>query len=86
MGENNKTRMKQVSSFITYASLGVGILFAALLVLFMQPILNIFGANTETYDLAKGYVFHISYGAPFIIWGPPPQASLSAPKAPAVRP
>ena len=68
MGENNKTRMKQVSAFITYASLGVGILFAALLVLFMQPILNIFGANTETYDLAKGYVFHISYGAPFIIW------------------
>ncbi len=68
MGENNKTRMKQVSSLITYASLGVGILFAALLVLFMQPILNIFGANTETHDLAKGYVFHISYGAPFIIW------------------
>ena len=32
MGENNKTRMKQVSAFITYASLGVGILFAALLI------------------------------------------------------
>ena len=68
MGENNKKRMRQVSAFITYASLGVGILSAALLILFMQPILNIFGANTETYDLAKGYVFHISYGAPFIIW------------------
>lgn len=60
--------MKQVSAFITYASLGVGIVFAALLVLFMQPILGIFGANAETYALAKGYVFHISYGAPFIIW------------------
>ena len=68
MGENNKKRMKQVSAFITYASLGIGIVFAALLVLFMQPILGIFGANAETYDLAKGYVFHISYGAPFIIW------------------
>ena len=68
MGENNKKRMKQVSAFITYASLGVGIVFAALLVLFMQPILGIFGANAETYALAKGYVFHISYGAPFIIW------------------
>lgn len=68
MGENNKKRMKQVSAFITYASLGVGIVFAALLLLFMQPILGIFGANAETYDLAKGYVFHISYGAPFIIW------------------
>ena len=29
MGENNKTRMKQVSSFITYASLGVSPLHAA---------------------------------------------------------
>ena len=50
MGENNKKRMKQVSAFITYASLGVGIVFAALLLLFMQPILGIFGANAETYD------------------------------------
>ena len=27
-----------------------------------------FGANAETYEFAKGYTFHISYGAPFIIW------------------
>lgn len=68
LGEQNQKRMKQVSTFITYASLAVGILFALVLVGFMQPILSIFGANEEIYALACGYVFHISYGAPFIIW------------------
>lgn len=68
LGEQNQKRMKQVSAFITYASLAVGIFFALVLVGFMQPILSIFGANEETYALARGYVFHISYGAPFIIW------------------
>ena len=68
MGEKNKKRMKNVSSFITYVSLVTGILFAAILLIFSKPILQIFGANTQTYDLAYGYLFHISYGAPFIIW------------------
>lgn len=68
LGEQNQKRMKQVSTFITYASLAVGILFALVLVGFMQPILSIFSANEETYALTRGYVFHISYGAPFIIW------------------
>ena len=68
LGEQNQKRMKQVSAFITYASLAVGILFALVLVGFMQPILSIFGANEETYALARAYVFHIFYGAPLIIW------------------
>ncbi|MEI3167818.1 MAG: MATE family efflux transporter [Lachnospiraceae bacterium] len=60
--------MRQVSAFTTYASLVVGVLFAGALLVFMQPILTLFGANEETYAFAKGYVFYISYGAPFIIW------------------
>lgn len=68
MGEKNEKRVKNTSAFVTYASLGVGILFALVLIIFMQPILHIFGANAQTYELAKGYTFHISYGAPFIIW------------------
>ena len=27
-----------------------------------------FGANEQTSLYAKGYTFHIAYGAPFIIW------------------
>lgn len=68
MGEKNNQRMKNVSSFITYASLIIGIFFCFILIIFMKPILSIFGANAQTYDFANGYVMHISYGAPFIIW------------------
>ena len=68
LGEQNQKRMRNVSAFITYASLVTGIIFAGLLLGFMRPILTVFGANEETYAFARGYVFHISYGAPFIIW------------------
>ena len=68
MGEKNEKRVKNTSAFVTYASLIVGILFALILILFMKPILYTFGANSQTYEMAKGYTFHISYGAPFIIW------------------
>lgn len=68
LGAKNEKRARQTSSFVTYASLIVGILFAVILIVFMDPILAVFGANAETYEFAKGYTFHISYGAPFIIW------------------
>ncbi len=69
MGENNKKRMKQVSAFINIRFRSASALsLPPCWSCSSQPILGIFGANAETYDLAKGYVFHISYGAPFIIW------------------
>lgn len=68
MGEKNEKRAKNASSFVTYASFIVGILFAVVLLVFMHPILTLFGADAQTYELAKGYTFHISYGAPFIVW------------------
>ena len=68
MGEKNEKRVRAASSFVTYASILVGILFAALLILFMDPILTLFGADAETYGFARGYTLHIAWGAPFIIW------------------
>ncbi len=68
LGAQNKKRAANVSAFVTYASLIIGIIFTAVLILFMDPILRIFGADAQTYEFAAGYTFHISYGAPFIIW------------------
>lgn len=45
LGEKKEKRVKQVSSFITYASLIVGIVFAAILLVGMQPVLQLFGAD-----------------------------------------
>lgn len=68
LGEKDELRAKKASSFVTYASLIIGVIFAAVLIIFMNPILALFGANEQTYEFARGYTFHISYGAPFIIW------------------
>ena len=68
MGEKNETRAKQVSAFVAYASLAVGVAAAAVLMIFPGPILGLFGASGETMTYAFGYTFHIAYGAPFIIW------------------
>ena len=68
LGAKNERRAKNASSFVTYASLIVGVVFALILIVFMDPILALFGANAETYEFARGYTFHIAYGAPFIIW------------------
>ena len=68
MGEGKPKKVKNTTAFITYASLAVGIIIAVILFAFMSPILHIFGANTETYEYAKGYIHYIAWGAPFIIW------------------
>ncbi len=68
LGQKNYKRVKSSSAFITYASLIVGLIFTAVLFIFMRPILNLFGANADTYEMARGYTIHIAYGAPFIIW------------------
>ena len=49
LGGQDQKRMRQVSAFITYASLVVGVFFAGALLVFMQPILTLFGVNEETY-------------------------------------
>lgn len=68
LGEKNERKVKNSSAFVTYASLVIGIAFAAVLFIFMRPILEVFGADSSTYEYARGYTFHIAYGAPFIIW------------------
>ena len=64
----DKPDLYTVSAFVTYAALIVGVALAVILMVFMTPVLNMFGANEQTFLYAKGYTFHIAYGAPFIIW------------------
>lgn len=68
LGENNHKNVKRISSFISWASLIVGVLFAAVLLCFTTPILHLFGADTSTFDFARGYTVYIAFGAPFVIW------------------
>ncbi|MCD8395619.1 MAG: MATE family efflux transporter [Lachnospiraceae bacterium] len=68
LGRKEDTRAKNVSSFVFYASLVIGLAVMLILLAFMNPILTLFGADADTYTFARGYTIHISYGAPLIIW------------------
>lgn len=68
LGERNIDKIKKISSFVTYASLGIGAVIAVVLFLLMPQILILFGADNATYEFAKGYTFYIALGAPCIIW------------------
>ena len=68
LGQKNEKRVRQVSAFVTYASLIVGVLFAVILLVFTGPILSLFGADAQTYEYARGYMVYVAVGAPFIIW------------------
>ena len=67
LGQKNERRVRQVSSFVTYASLIVGVFFAVVLLVFTGPILSLFGADAQTYEYARGYTIYVAVGAPVII-------------------
>ncbi len=68
LGKNDEQKAKNVSSFVTYFSVLVGIIFCIILLLFQNGLLTLFGANADTLSLAKGYTLYIAIGAPFIIF------------------
>ena len=68
LGKNDKEKVKNVSSFVTYFSIAIGIIFCLILLVFQNGLLTLFGANSETLNLAKGYTLYIAIGAPFIIF------------------
>ncbi len=68
LGKNDKDKARNVSSFVTYFSIFIGIVFCLILLVFQNGLLTLFGANSDTLDLAKGYTLYIALGAPFIIF------------------
>ncbi len=68
LGKNDEDKARNVSSFVTYFSILVGIVFCVILLVFQNGLLTLFGANSDTLDLAKGYTLYIAIGAPFIIF------------------
>ena len=53
------------------ATIGSSVVIMALYLIFMEPILTLFGGkvNQETYDLAQEYFFWITLGIPFYMFG-----------------
>lgn len=68
LGEKNNQYAKAVSSFSCYISIILGIIFGILILIFINPLLQILGSSANTYEFAKDYLFYIALGAPFILF------------------
>lgn len=66
-GQKSDDDGKRLSVFCFYAAVLCGIVVAAVMLLFRQPILHLLGANEETMVYASEYYTYIALGAPFII-------------------
>ncbi|MDO5574287.1 MAG: MATE family efflux transporter [bacterium] len=69
IGEKNYQKVKSISSFCCYITIALGILFAAVVLLFAAPISTALGSNQETQGYTITYITILSMGAPFILFG-----------------
>ena len=65
MGEGRKDYARHVCAFCFWMCVIVGIAFAALILIFMDPILKLIGASSDTWDYAKQYLSIVAFGGPF---------------------
>lgn len=68
LGQNRKKEAECASSFCCWASLAFGVILAALILIFMDPLLKLLGSSDQTYQYSKDYLFYIALGAPFVLF------------------
>lgn len=66
-GQQKDDEGRKISIFCFYAAIITGVIVAALMLLFRQPILHLLGADQDTLEYASGYYTYIVMGAPLII-------------------
>lgn len=67
LGEGKKEYAKKVCSFCMWGCIAVGVLMAALFLVFMNQILSLIGASSDTWDLSKTYLSIVGCGGPFVL-------------------
>lgn len=68
LGKGERDKAKCYSAFATWAGVGSGVLLAAVMLLFLDPLLSLLGANAETAGFSAQYLRIALLGAPFIMF------------------
>ncbi len=67
LGQGKVERTRNISAFCFYSVIGLGIILAIFMLLFMDPVMNILGVTDATYQYTKSYLTYITCGAPLIM-------------------
>ncbi len=68
LGQGDREKAKYYSSFCTWASVFTGVGMAAAMLVFMDPLLAMMGANEETAGFAKTYLGIVALGSPVMMF------------------
>ena len=67
LGEGKKEKARKSCAFCFWGCVFVGILLAALILIFIDPILSLIGSSADTYEYAKSYLSIIVFAGPFVL-------------------
>lgn len=67
IGEGRKEYAKKVCAFCMWCCVFVGILLSACILIFMEPLLSVIGASTDTWEFTKTYLMIVSFCGPFAL-------------------
>lgn len=68
MGEGKNERVKKISSFSIFSSIGAGLLLLLLILIFTKPLISALGATSDAvYNYAYDYLKYIAIGGPVIV-------------------
>ncbi|MGN0733789.1 MAG: MATE family efflux transporter [Emergencia sp.] len=67
IGEGRYEYAKKVCSFCMWSCVAVGLVMSAAFLIFMEQILNLIGASSDTWQYAEIYLRIVSYSGPFVL-------------------
>lgn len=67
LGEGKEDYAKKVCAFCMWSCIAAGVVMAALFLIFINPILSLIGASSDTWDLAKTYLTIVACSGPFVL-------------------
>lgn len=67
LGEGDKDKARRTCAFCFWGCVFTGILLAVLILVFINPILHIIGASSDTYEYAKNYLCIIVFAGPVVL-------------------
>ena len=67
LGEGKEDHAKKVCAFCMWSCIMVGVVMAALFLIFINPILSLIGASSDTWNMTKTYLTIVACSGPFVL-------------------
>lgn len=68
LGRGDREAVKAYSSFCVWASVGVGVILSAVMLVFMSPLVSMLGADDTTAPYAMQYLQIVAISSPFVMF------------------